>query len=48
MQEAINQYALPTLRSDTEVRVDPWGDDAWAVGAASLVLQEFFTSPLHR
>jgi predicted NBD/HSP70 family sugar kinase len=48
MLTAIDSFALATLRSDTEVRIDPWGDDAWAVGAASLVLQEVFSSPLHR
>jgi hypothetical protein len=28
--------------------VDIWNDDAWARGAASLVLQELFSSPIHR
>lgn len=27
---------------DLEVRVQPWGDDAWARGAAALVLDDFF------
>ena len=48
MNSAINEHAMSTLRNDTEVRVDPWGDDAWAVGAASLVLQDFFASPIDR
>ncbi len=48
MYSAIDEHAMPTLKDDTEVRIDPWGDDAWAVGAASLVLREFFASPIHR
>ncbi len=48
MTAAIKEYAMSTLKSDTEVRIDPWGDDAWAVGAASLVLQDFFSSPINR
>jgi predicted NBD/HSP70 family sugar kinase len=48
MYSSIDEYAMPTLKNDTEVRIDPWGDDAWAVGAASLVLREFFASPIHR
>lgn len=48
MTAAIKEFATSTLRNDTEVRVDPWGDDAWAVGAASLVLQDFFASPINR
>ena len=48
MRSAIRDCVMSTLRDDTEVRVDPWGDDAWAVGAASLVLQDYFASPIHR
>ncbi len=48
MTAAIKEYTMATLRNDTEVRIDPWGDDAWAVGAASLMLQDFFASPINR
>ncbi len=48
MRKAIAECAMSTLRDDTEVRVDHWGDDAWAIGAASLVLQDYFASPIHR
>jgi len=48
MHSAINEHTMSTLRNDSVVRVDHWGDDAWAVGAASLVLQDFFASPIDR
>lgn len=48
MRQAIAQYVMPGLRNSAEIRVDPWGDDAWARGAASLVLGELFKSPIQR
>ena len=48
MNEAIEKYIMPGLVDDTEIRVDPWDDDAWARGAAGLVLRELFESPIHR
>lgn len=48
LRRAVHEQTMPALRGDAEIRVDPWGDDAWAVGAASLVLHELFVSPLHR
>jgi len=48
MRLAINTHVMSTLRDDTEIRVDHWGDDAWAIGAASLVLQDLFASPIHQ
>jgi hypothetical protein len=39
---------MPGLAGDTEIEVDDWNDDAWARGAASLVLQELFKSPIHK
>ena len=48
MRESIGQQVMPGLAQDTEVRVDPWDDDAWARGAGSLVLRELFESPVHR
>lgn len=46
MKEAITKYTMPELLPSTEIIVDQWGDDAWARGAASLVLQELFKSPI--
>lgn len=48
MHAAVNQHAMPHLRDDVEVAVEPWGDDAWAHGAASLVLRELFEYPAHQ
>ena len=39
---------MPALREDVEIKVEPWGDDAWARGAASLVLRELFEYPVRR
>lgn len=46
MRAAIQRHVMPGLADDTEIRIDPWGDDAWARGAASLVLRELFKSPI--
>ena len=48
MRATIAQHVMPGLAEDTEIEVDIWNDDAWARGAASLVLQELFSSPIHR
>ena len=48
MRAAIALHVLPSLASDAEIRVEPWGDDAWARGAASLVLRELFESPVRK
>jgi hypothetical protein len=37
---------MPGQYSDLELRIEPWGDDIWARGAASLVLQQLFESPV--
>jgi predicted NBD/HSP70 family sugar kinase len=47
MRAAIRSYALPTLLQDADIRIDPWGDDVWARGAASLVLRQLFDAPVH-
>lgn len=46
MNAAIAQNIMPGLAEDTTIHIDEWEDDAWARGAASLVLQELFKSPL--
>jgi N-acetylglucosamine repressor len=48
MYNNIDRYVMPGLVEDTELRVDLWDDDAWARGAAGLVLHELFESPIHR
>lgn len=47
MNDAIKKNLMPGLAGDTVIRIDEWEDDAWARGAASLVLNEFFKSPMH-
>jgi glucokinase-like ROK family protein len=47
MNASIKKYVMPGLLEDTEVRIDVWDDDAWARGAAGLVLREIFESPIH-
>ena len=46
--EAVRHTAIPTLLADLTIKIEPWGDDAWARGAASLALRELFESPVHR
>jgi glucokinase-like ROK family protein len=48
MRATISQYVMPGLAEDTEICIDVWKDDAWARGAASLVLQELFKSPIYK
>ncbi len=48
MVQSIEENAMPGLYADVQIKIDPWGDDAWALGAASLVLRELFESPVHR
>jgi len=46
--EAVDKYVMPGLADDTEIKIELWNDDAWARGAAGLVLRELFESPIHR
>jgi predicted NBD/HSP70 family sugar kinase len=48
MRASVEEHVMPPLQEDTKVRIDPMSDDAWAVGAASLILNEVFSSPVHR
>jgi glucokinase-like ROK family protein len=48
MNASITQNVMPGLADDTAIRIDEWEDDAWARGAASLVLQELFKSPIQQ
>jgi predicted NBD/HSP70 family sugar kinase len=47
MRVAIEEHTMPGLRQADSVIIEPLGDDAWARGAASLVLHELFESPVH-
>jgi N-acetylglucosamine repressor len=42
---SVRELAFAGLGRDIEVKVQQWGDDAWAVGAATLVLRESFALP---
>lgn len=48
MRAEIELYGMPELVQDASFKVEAWGDDAWARGAASLVLRELFESPVNR
>ena len=48
MKESIQQNTMPGLFDPATVEIAPWGDDAWARGAAGLVLREVFESPIHK
>jgi glucokinase-like ROK family protein len=48
MQESIQQHTMPGLYDPDTVVIAPWGDDAWARGAAGLVLREVFESPIYK
>lgn len=48
MYTSLDKYIMPGLTEDTEFRIDVWDDDAWARGAAGLVLRELFESPFHQ
>jgi predicted NBD/HSP70 family sugar kinase len=47
MQEAVAEHTFDGLGQDTRIVIQDWGDEAWAWGAASLVLQGIYKSPLH-
>lgn len=42
VRNALHANAMPTLTAGLKMHIEPLGDDAWARGAASLVLQELF------
>jgi glucokinase-like ROK family protein len=48
MKESIQQNTMPGLYDPETVMIAPWGDDAWARGAAGLVLRGIFESPIHK
>lgn len=48
MRETLSQHVMAGQADETEIKVDVWNDTAWARGAAGLVLQDLFESPVHR
>jgi N-acetylglucosamine repressor len=48
VHNAFREVVLPGLAEDTEIRVRSWGDDIWALGAASLVIAQIFISPVQK
>lgn len=46
MREALYANSMATLSAGLKMHVEPLGDDAWARGAAGLVLQELFRTSL--
>jgi predicted NBD/HSP70 family sugar kinase len=46
MRTSVQQNTMPGLFKEDIVQVDPWGDDAWARGAAGFVLHKLFESPM--
>lgn len=48
VREAMRKRAFSVLAKDTRVVPAALGPDGWLVGAATLVLQEFFRMPIHR
>ncbi len=41
VRNTFHMFVMPGLAEDTEIRVNSWGDDIWALGAASLVIAEY-------
>jgi N-acetylglucosamine repressor len=48
MREAAARHIMSSLAEDTRIQIEVWEDGAWARGAAGLVLDELFKSPIHR
>ena len=47
MRTAIHDHSFNGLANDVQIVIEPSGDRTWARGAASLVLQEIYKSPIH-
>lgn len=47
MREAIRDAAFSLLGDDTKIVVQGWGDEAWARGAASIVVHEMLKPPIY-
>ncbi len=42
LRRSMKEHTMPGLAEDARIRIDEWGDDAWARGAAGLALQQLF------
>jgi predicted NBD/HSP70 family sugar kinase len=42
---AVREQTFADLGRQLEIKIQSWGDEAWAVGAATLVLRESFNLP---
>jgi predicted NBD/HSP70 family sugar kinase len=47
LQDAMQANCFDGFFNDLRLVVEPWGDDAWARGAASLMLEELFRPTLY-
>ncbi len=48
MRTTLEAHCFEGLFADLTLVVEPWGDDAWARGAAGLMLEELFHPTLYR
>jgi predicted NBD/HSP70 family sugar kinase len=48
MQKTIKAHTTPEMYETLQIVIQKWQDTDWARGAASLVLQELYKSPLDR
>jgi len=48
LQSTLQAHCFDGFFADMRLVVEPWGDDAWARGAASLMLDELFRPDLYR
>lgn len=48
MRQQVQLHSMNGLACDAEIKIDVWEDDAWARGAAGLVLHGIFESPIYR
>jgi predicted NBD/HSP70 family sugar kinase len=48
LQETLKANSFDGFFDDLRLVVEPWGDDAWARGAAGLMLEEMFRPTLYR
>ncbi len=46
MTQTIRQMTFDGLSAEMDIVIQPWGDQAWAIGAATLVLRELFGLPV--
>ena len=47
-KNTLKEHCFGGLLNDVTVVTEPWGDDNWARGAASLLLSELFQPALHK